>query len=444
MKARGELAKLKKAFHDVYLIEDEFIVDVLCANYISFLLKADPVWTIIVAPSGGAKSEMVNTLNICNYVHPISTITANTIVSGAKLGGGKPASLLHKLSKGTPMEQSGIITFKDLTSLMSEQDVVKKTIMGQLREVFDGKYVKEFGTGESVRWEGKVTVIAAATFKFHDMRQEYAAMGERFIMYEMDQPDRKEAAHRSMDNQESGEIQDKRQELQRMMKTYLNETVEIPAELPSIDEALKDDLLNLAEMTTRARSDVKRAWFSPDKEILEVYPPEMPTRFAASLQTIARSLMILSQNETGILEMPVDYHRILHKYALDSITPGRRKAMQELSRYNVLETKGLAMKLDLPTSTLRRNLEDLVALGLAIREPGSGNKGDRWQIKPQYKELIRKFEGINQEADELTEMNAEVNTELYPSPRTPTPEEEAARELEEMEELKQVQADQLF
>lgn len=412
-KAQGKLQEIKEAFAKIYLLEDPYIIDVLCANYISFFLKADPIWTVIVGPSSGGKSEMVNALNLCNYVYPISTITANTIVSGAKLGAGKPASLLHKLSKGTDMEGNGIILFKDLTSLMSEQDQTRKAIMGQLREVYDGKYVKEFGTGNTVAWAGKVTVIAAATYKIHDMRQEYAAMGERFLFYELIQPDRKGASDRGMSNQESGEIAEARVHLQNLLKEYLCELIEIPTEMPPISPEIKSDVIDLAEMTTRSRSDVKRAWFSPQKEILEVFPPEMPTRFASCLQTLARSLMILNWNETGNMELTEGHKRILQKYALDSIPMGRREAMKELSKYDLLSTAGLGLKLDKPTSTLRRHVEDLVALGLALKkEKGKGNQGDKWAIKPHYRELIMKFEGIVNEGGELTEDSALSDDEI--------------------------------
>ena len=412
MKSLGQLQKIKEEFAKVYLIEDNNIVDVVCANYIGFLLKSDPVWTVIIGPSSGGKSEMVNTLITSKYVHPISTITANTLISGAKLSGGKPASLLHNLSKGTDMEQSGILVFKDFTSLLSEQEVTQKLIMAQLREIYDGRYDKEFGTGHAIHWEGKVTVIAAATHKMHEMRQQYAAMGERFMMYELNQPNAKEASAKGMSNQEDGIMAQARDRLAEIMKVYLNETIEIPKELPKISVELKNKVIDLAEMTTRVRSDVKRDWRSMNKDIIHVYPPEMPIRFASGLQNIARALMVLHWNETGELILPEKYEKILFKYSLDSIPPNRRKAMQELSKYTVLETKGLGLKLNRPSSSLRRDVEDLVALEVADREPGAGSQGDRWKIKPHYKKLMQEFEGIEDTGGELTERSAESEEEL--------------------------------
>jgi hypothetical protein len=352
-------------------------------------------------------SELVNMLSSSLYIHPISSITANTLVSGAKLGGGKPASLLNKLSAGTDRPEEGILLFKDFTSLLSEQEVTQKLIMAQLREIYDGKYDKEFGTGHAIHWKGKVTIIAAATHKMYDMRQQYSAMGERFMMYEMITPDGKEASERGMTNQEEGIMDEARARLAEMVRVYVNEMLELPKELPKISRELKTKAIDLAEMTTRVRSDVKRDWRSINKEIVGVNPPEQPIRFASGLQNIARSLMVLNWNETGEFTLPGKYEKILFKYSLDSMPPNRRKAMQELSRYTVLETKGLGLKLNRPSSSLRRDVEDLVALEVADREPGAGSQGDRWKIRPYYKNLIQQFEGIQDTGTELTERLAE-------------------------------------
>lgn len=407
MPTQNELQKLKQAFESVYLIKDKYIIKVLMALYISHLLKSDPIWIVIVAPSGGNKSEFVNSLSTCKYVYPLSTLTSHSFISGIKKGGGQTASLLLNLSKGTDQEQSGIITFKDMTSILSEHKDERALLMAQLREIYDGKYSKQFGTGEIINWAGKVTIIAGATFAIHSMRQSYIALGERFLFYELIQPERIEAASRSMENQESGEIQEKRLWLSGLTQKYLNETTEMPEALPKISKELKDELLVLSELTTRARSEVERNWFSPQQEILEVHPPEMPTRFAAALQTMARALIVINWNETDKLELLEEDRKILDKLSLDSITKSKRTVIRELAKYDIIQTAGLAIKLGMPTNTIRRRLEDLVALEIADREKGSGAQGDKWQLKDKYRQIIRKFEEISKEGDYLTEETAE-------------------------------------
>lgn len=403
----GELKNLEDMFSTVYLVKDPYILKLLLAGVVSQRLQADPVWFIIVGPSSSSKTEYINAIANCQGVLSLSTLTSKTFVSGMRGPNGKDASLLVNLNLGTPQEGNGIIAFKDMTSLLSERSEDRAVIMGQLREIYDGKYAKTFGTGHSVNWKGKITIIAGSTYAIHQLKQTYAAMGERFLMYNLITPDGIESARRAMQNQEDGHMAEHRARLSEATKDYVDNQVKIPDTLPKIDLQLKEEILVLAELATRARSDVQRNWASPTKEILDVNPPEMPARFASQLQTFAMALMVLNLNETGVADLLDSDKLILYRLALDSITRSRRKAMQALAIYDTIETTGLAVKLALPTTSVRLWLEDLVALEVAEREKGSGPKGDKWKIKSKYKEVILKFEQLKPEGGELTEYKAE-------------------------------------
>src|SRR3990167_10362788 len=205
------LAGLQEEIEKIYLVKDPHITKVMAASIVAHFLSSDPTWIVIVAPSGGAKSEFINL--VCSMawtppktdahphpeeqkVHALSTLTSKTFISGQKAVG-KDTSLLMQIS-------NGIITFKDLTSLLSEQKDERAIIMAQLREIYDGKLAKSFGTGETIEWKGKITILAGSTYAIHSMKQSYTAMGERFIFYNMEQPGRYEAAERTMENQEAG------------------------------------------------------------------------------------------------------------------------------------------------------------------------------------------------------------------------------------------------
>ena len=410
------LAKLQAEIEEVYLVKDPHITKVMAASVVAHFLSSDPTWIVILAPSGGCKSEFVNLINSMAWTPPatdarpyseeqkvyaLSTLTSKTFISGQKAVG-KDTSLLMQIS-------SGIITFKDLTSLLSEQKDERAIIMAQLREIYDGKLAKSFGTGETIEWKGKITILAASTYAIHSMQQSYKAMGERFIFYNMEQPGRYEAAERTMENQEEGRMTEHRDRLAGKMREYCLDVLNnMPKEPTKITASQRKDTLDLAELATRARSDVQRNWSSREQEITEVYPPEMPTRFAGQLQTMMGALQILNLHDAGKPEMMPEDEKIIAKLALDSVTRSRRTAMIELSKYDILETAGLAVKLGMPTSSIRRWVEDLVALEVAEREKGSGSKGDRWKIKPQYRDIIMRYEGVKKEAGELTELGAEA------------------------------------
>ena len=79
---KGEFQKLKNKFDETYLIKDPYVLKALFAGLISHEFKGiDPVWFIIVAPSGSLKTEFINAISSCRGVFPLSTLTANTLAS---------------------------------------------------------------------------------------------------------------------------------------------------------------------------------------------------------------------------------------------------------------------------------------------------------------------------------------------------------------------------
>lgn len=408
-----EFNKLEDLLKKVYLVADPGICRLLCWQVIAHRLPMDPVWTFIVGPSSSGKTEFINCLSKVQGIWPISSLTTNTLISGQKKQGGGSTSLLSRLPVDpiNPKRTSAIFTFKDFTTVLSMNDDSMVEILGQLREVYDGKFSKEFGTGETKRWEGKVSMLSGVTGSIYKARELYAAMGERFALYSLIQPDRKEMGKRAIANVST--IQKKREMLSDHFKHFLDEVVNIPAEMPEIPKDLEEEILDLSEMVTRARSIVDREWKSATKEITFAHDPEGISRFSTQLTTYATAGMVMNQ---GPLE-EVD-RNVLYKIALDSIDKRRRLVLQELVKYTEVDTKSTALALNYPTNSVRRWLEDLSVLGLVDRIAGS-NK-DRWVLKDNYKQILARFEHI-----EMLKTPLEINDiqEAFPGAEEIIPDE---------------------
>lgn len=384
--------KLNDLVEQTFLIEDKGVVKLLCASVIANRLPFDPIWLFLVAPSGGGKTEFISALNDVIGIYPLSTVTSKTFISGFRKKG-EETSLLFQITEG-------IITLKDFTSVLSLHKDERQEIMAQLREIYDGRLIKAFGTGEKVDWKGKIGLIAGVTTTIYVVRELYAAMGERFVMYAPIMPDRMKIAERAMKNTPT--IKEQRDELRKAFKRYLDEEVGVPVEYPKPDQPLMEEIMKLAEFSTRARSPVEREWKSATKEIVYVHPPEAPTRFASQLLSLATTLRILNR---GPLEN--EDRGIIYKIALDSITSTRRLALREMARYNKVTNAGLAVKINYPTNSTRRFLEDLNALEIIERLKPEGTKTDKWRLKDNYRELIRHYDKIEPIDQELTEQEAE-------------------------------------
>lgn len=390
--------ELCKLLYDTYLITDPGVIKLIAAVVIAHRLPADPVWLFLVAGSSGGKTEFLNALTDVPSMHPLDSITANTFLSGQQRQG-KETSLLHRI-------KNGIITLKDFTTILSMQRDVRGEIMGQLRKIYDGEFSKSFGTGEDKTWRGKITMLAGVTTSIYTMGDMYAAMGERFIMYKILMPDPEDVARRAIFNANKIDMKERRMEIRTAFSKYI-ESVTIPDKIPELPDELMEEIISLSNMATLARSAVERDYRSQSKEITFVHDREAPTRFATQLATIASS--IITMNEGGITQ---EDKNILYKITLDSIHKTRRQVLQELTKYKSAYTKEMSVKLNLPSASVRRYLEDLNALGMVDMTASSGgNKGDMWILKDKFREVMSRFDGIQMLEVGLEEEQVELTQE---------------------------------
>jgi hypothetical protein len=391
------LKLLEDLVRRTYLVKDPYIVKVLVVHVITQFLAGDPLWLFLVAASGGCKSEFINMISKVTWtpegkdpqkVWPVSTLTENTFISGMKTT--TESSLLLQIG-------SGIISIKDFTSIMAEKAEKRTVLMGQFREIYDGHYSKPYGNGQTKKWDGKITLLAGATHTIHDMRQAYTSMGERFTFYDIEQPDRHQAALQTMINQESGTMQARRDEISVVCGQLVSDILDVmPADAIKLDDATRNEIITLSEFATRSRSAIEHDWKT--KEIVAINPPEMPTRFAGGLQVYLMGAKVVNYYTTGETVILPEDKKVVYKMALDSITNIRRMAMIELARYTTMSTGALGMAMHLPSSSALTPLADLHALDvISRREAIKGmreGKGYRWSIKEEYRQILRQYENI--------------------------------------------------
>ena len=377
--------QLQAEFDKVFLLEDRYVVKAVAAFVMANKNGRDPLWMFLVGPSSGGKTELVNALEKLKWVHPIDTLTVNTFASGQQRAG-KETSLLMKVG-------SGILTFKDFTSILEMNKDARKEIMSQLRGIFDGSFVKRTGTGEDIKWNGKLGFLAAVTSIIHQKASEFSSMGERFVQYAIVQPGRKEVQRRIFLN--SFDIKTKREHIQDCFKAYIEYVVtQTQDEDIQVDDETKEEIIELADFCTRARSGLSvnertgKTDFIPDVE--------MPTRVTSQLITLAAGLMTLNTSNPDVTKhkilLPED-KVILTKIALDSVPRKRRQALVLLAEYKLGATAAaVATKLNYETEVMKQTLQELCSLGLAKRV----SKRDTYfyVLLDEYRGIIEKFEKV--------------------------------------------------
>ena len=434
--------ELKKEFEKMFLFADEGVLRLLCATVIGNQLDNDPIWLMLVASSSGGKSELINTFSNIkvgshNLIFPISDLTTNTFASGMKRTG-QETSLLHRMPPGA------IMTFKDFTSMLSKRKEDRIAIMGQMREIYDQKYLKETGTGEQIKWEGKVGAIAGSTEVIYQQLEDLSAMGDRFIMYSMTQPDSLELARFSMQYKKDGRSKSgDRDYIASCVKSYCEYIISnMEEDRATLSEDTEEDIISVADFCTKARSGVI---INERKGYIDFVPSrEMPVRMMEQLLAIAKAFLVMKKTEPKMLgpkekeaqknTLSKEERNVLYKIAFDSIPIKRRIALKALAKYEGgVTTKGLATSIDYPTPTVGGWLAQLNGLGICSREARSGPKGDIWKMHDKYRKIMVKFEhvqvvqgileGDEDEEDQIDEAWDALNVQQATAEAVP-PEEE--------------------
>lgn len=370
---------LIKEYTDIYYMEDTSIIPLVCAVTLSNRMSGDPIWLMILGGSSSGKTELLNAITGLSFVHSISMLTPNTLLSGMKSKSVSNTSLLKRISP------TSIFVMKDFTTILSMGRDDQQEIMSQLREVYDGKMTKSTGHGEDLKWEGKITLIAGVTEKLHVMENRFSGMGTRAINYTLPLQDRVKTAKRSAHISKG--IKSYREHIKNEFKEYIEYMIpNIVSTDYEISEDVSDKLLRVCDFSSLARSPVERNF---QGEIDLVLSSEMPMRMSNQLHSLGGVFMAM---EAGIL-LP-EYERILYKLAFDSIPKGRRLVLRELCKYGDAKTKEVASSLGYESETARKWLEEINVLGICTRSSESGGgKGDIWTIKKEYKEIISLYDG---------------------------------------------------
>lgn len=375
--------EIVEALNKTYLIVDPGVIKVILGTIVANRFTRDPVWLLLVTPSSGGKTEFITILKKTKGYIEVSELTPQTFISGQKKNEVETSLLFN-------VERNDVLVFKDFTTMLTMQKDARAQIMGQMREIYDKSYTRRFGNGASRTWEGKLGLLAGVTTAIYTSKQSYAAMGERFLLYNFIQPDRELFTERAMDNADT-DMDKTRAKLQELVRHYLDEEVSIPEDVPKIPLTLRREIIQLANLTTMARSAIQRDYASAKKELEYVHAMEMPGRFATQLCLLLQAFMVMNQGE--LME---EDKNIIYKICLDSIDQNRRLVLQSLTQYSVASTANMATHLRYPTDTVRRWLEDVTALGIVDRVKkirGAGG-GDQWILKDKWRQLLSKFDKI--------------------------------------------------
>jgi hypothetical protein len=160
--ARSPIEDTLQTFERWLILPSRTPIYAMLGTVAANLLPGEPTWLGLIAPPSSAKTELINALIGLPFVVSASTLTPAGLLSGTpqrQQARGAKGGLLKQVSN------PGILCLKDFTSILTMRPDAKAEILGVLREIYDGHYVRRLGTdgGRELEWKGKLGLIFGCT-----------------------------------------------------------------------------------------------------------------------------------------------------------------------------------------------------------------------------------------------------------------------------------------
>jgi hypothetical protein len=353
---------------------DQEGIEVILATAIAINLPGDPSWLHVVAPSGGGKTEILRAFN-GDRVVSLSTITPQTLISGLRHGGSY-ADLMPRLDKK-------LLIIKDFGSVLSLHPERQRGVYADLREAYDGKLEKAYGSGVGIKsFEAVFGLISGVTDAIDQYRLVHAQLGERFLRVNI-QGDDEKAVARALGTH-NGETA-MRQELYTIMRMFLDHSIEWVDANKYPEQQHIQGLQALAIITARLRSPVAR---DRQHQILYRPHPEVGTRLAKQLR---RLIIGLANIRDTICTTHRDYFTT-RRVALSTVPQYRLDIIEALLAADVLNrgsltTEAIRSITEMAPRTAPEKLEDMWQLKLITRE-GAGAL--TWGLTNESRDLLKR------------------------------------------------------
>lgn len=357
----GDVAAAFREF--LFLSSDEPIRVAIAAFVANRFENAEPVWLFLVAPSSSAKTEIVNALDGIPGTYMLSQLTPNTLLSGVM---GRQGSLLKRISS------RAVLLHKDFTTILSMRPDDRAVIMSQLREVYDGKLVREFGTGKTESWKGKLGLVSGVTLEIENAIMASSRYGDRFLYYRLPELDEREVMGKIRANS-SRSSRGMREAIRVAVAGYVA-SLDIPESPPDVPKDVFDAVSSMCIFAAKARTPVERDQYSSSKTIMNVQAPEGIGRVVKEVLAFAGALIVMRGGSWS----PEDYG-LLSSIVFNAIPSRRLRPTDAIYRHGSgMTTQELAVELQLPANAVRYTMDELAAIGvveksLVRRDQGNPN-----------------------------------------------------------------------
>lgn len=173
---------------------DRWFPELILLPFIGLQWRQNPIWLRAIAPPSSGKSEHFSFVEDSEFVYMIDVFTPKAFISGYRSQEGRDPSVVPQLN-------GKVVIISDESTLMEQSEKDRLEVQSLLRRIYDGKLSKKFGNIQekqeySVHFNLLIGSIPAIDRQF----QYNQTLGERYVNYRLQIPDRSQLSRQSMGN----------------------------------------------------------------------------------------------------------------------------------------------------------------------------------------------------------------------------------------------------
>ena len=344
----------------------------ICVYVAHHYLDENPICLYVIGPPGSGKTSIVlKALSYLDNVHPVTDLTTNSFISG--FGDGK-AGLLYDMAKMPHARKSthGVLTFPDFTGFLQKNENVRDEVMGQIRQLWDGRLVKPTGNrNKPIDWSGKVSLVAATTPAIEQFYKLNGELGERFLSVRWPNWEHKKVVEWAM--RQVGHENEINSEFMKRVRAFVDKEQLNLVDI-EIDGSRMNEIKAAAILLAKSRCPVSREK-GGSRSITDVPQPEYPTRIIkAACQIIKANACVARRG--GILDSDLKFAK---RVIVDSIPSRRKRILDWIPLNESIRWMDLMVMSGIRPATFIRTMEDMKALGIVTGFKDKYNDLDSFQ-----------------------------------------------------------------
>ncbi len=262
---------------------DSWLPEVMLYPFVSLPWKNVPTWYRIIAPPSCGKTAHLLLISDFYLSYTISEFTPKSFVSGFRGGSGDVSTL--------PQLNGKVLVILDESVMIDQRQEDRNQVQSILRHAYDGTFSKSFGNiKEKVEHKAYFNILAAATPQIDRHFAYNQALGERYINFRLQIPNRIQLTRRAYDNQLS-HYKKKHKRLKDKVWNFLRNLPEVQLSDIKIDDNARDIFIMCADFIAQVRTHVPRD--ASGRHITILPQPEAAGRLVQQMVQVAASGAII-------------------------------------------------------------------------------------------------------------------------------------------------------